>query len=176
MCLDACFKQKRRKGAQIDPPFHHCDSFFLDEQRVKQYETYVEDVKAKHGKGKGKERARDEGVEGIRVPDAALAECEKSFIAADEHRVKASRKFFDDTGLMALLCRHDRVLWVVNMKSAGEKQSYALVLLDEFFRHIPSSATVGVLYDISCQLHQSIVKVRCSLSIIGLKSFYIGTV
>ncbi|KAJ7687632.1 hypothetical protein B0H17DRAFT_1136182 [Mycena rosella] len=33
-------------------------------------------------------------------------------------------QFYDDTTLMVLLCRHDRVLWLVNMHSMGEKQFY----------------------------------------------------
>ncbi len=59
---------------------------------------------------------------------------------------------------MALLCRHDRVLWLVNMTSAGEKQHYALSLLSKLFQHIPKSMHIGVLYDIGCQLHRSCEK------------------
>ncbi|KAF9514047.1 hypothetical protein BS47DRAFT_1372378 [Hydnum rufescens UP504] len=42
------------------------------------------------------------------------------------------------------------------MQTPGEAQYYALALLDELFK-------VGVLYDIGCQLHRSIVKVGTSL-------------
>ncbi len=59
----------------------------------------------------------------IRVPTSVLDGCLESFAAADSNRVKASTTFFADTGLMALLCRHDRVLWLVNMTSAGEKSN-----------------------------------------------------
>jgi hypothetical protein len=45
------------------------------------------------------------------------------------------------------------------MQTLGEAQYYALTLLDESFKGLPPSAQVGVLYDIGCQLHQSIVKV-----------------
>ena len=93
-----------------------------------------------------------------RAPDEVLDECEASFKAADERRQKASTKFFTDTGLMALLCRHDRVLWLATMSSAGEKQHYALALIRRLFRHIPCDAVVGILYDIGCQLHRSISK------------------
>ncbi len=94
----------------------------------------------------------------LRVPTAVLDECRESFLAADSNRVKASTAFFADTGLMALLCRHDRVLWLVNMTSAGEKQHYALSLLSKLFQHIPKSMHIGVLYDIGCQLHRSCEK------------------
>ncbi|KAL4080547.1 hypothetical protein J3A83DRAFT_4355625 [Scleroderma citrinum] len=56
---------------------------------------------------------------------------------------------------MALLCHHDHVLWLVNMTSAGEKQHYALVLLRHLFKHLPTIMTVGLLYDIGCQLKHS---------------------
>ena len=115
-------------------------------------------------KGKAKE---DQGAEpdqgpdyepNMRVPASVLDECNDSFVAADVRRIKASTVFFADTGLMGLLCRHDRVLWLANMTSAGEKQHYALALLQKLFEHIPPSMRIGVLYDIGCQLHRSCEK------------------
>lgn len=93
-----------------------------------------------------------------KLPPEVLAKCQESFKAADESRQKASTQFFPDTGVMALLCLHDCVLFLANMTSAGEKQFYAIALLEEFFRHIPKSTTVGILYDIACQLHASCLK------------------
>ena len=95
---------------------------------------------------------------GLKVPNSVLDGCNDSFKAADERRQKASTQFFADTGLMALLCRHDRVLWLANMTSAGEKQHYALALIHQLFEHLPPLVTVGLLYDIACQLHRSIKK------------------
>ncbi|KAG2030262.1 hypothetical protein BDR03DRAFT_936700 [Suillus americanus] len=69
--------------------------------------------------------------------------------------VSASTCFFTDTGLMALLCRHNCVLWVVNLTSAGEKQHYALALLDRLSKHLPAQMMIGLLYDIGCQLKRS---------------------
>jgi Kyakuja-Dileera-Zisupton transposase len=101
----------------------------------------------------------EDGYEGdLRVPTSVLDGCEASFTAADAAREKASTQFFDDTALMALLCRHDRVLWIANMHSAGEKRHYALVLLEMLFQHLPQNFTVGALYDISCQLHRTCIK------------------
>lgn len=92
------------------------------------------------------------------IPKSALDACGQSFVAADGERVKASTRFFDDTGLMALLCRHDRVLYVANMWTAGEKQFYALALIDTLHHHLPHTWKVGLLYDISCQLHRTLSK------------------
>jgi hypothetical protein len=94
----------------------------------------------------------------MKVPTSVLNDCGDSFKAADEKREKASTKYFIDTGLMALLCRHDRVLWLVNMVHAGERQHYALALIQRLFQHIPHEMTVGVLYDVGCQLHRSCLK------------------
>ncbi|KAF8136212.1 hypothetical protein EV363DRAFT_1395336 [Boletus edulis] len=94
----------------------------------------------------------------MQVSVAVLQECHNSPKAADEHRVKASTQFFSDTGLMALLCRHDIVLWMVNMTSPGDRQHYASALLWELLSNLPKFMKVGCLYDIGCQLHHSCVK------------------
>lgn len=97
------------------------------------------------------------------VDDTVLDECERSFVAAQSSRPKTSTVSFEDTGLMALLCRHDQVLFLANMKSAGEKQHYVLALLKALFDELPADWKVGVLYDIGCQLHRSCEKVRILL-------------
>ena len=89
---------------------------------------------------------------GMCIPTAVLDRCNEPFVAADERHTKASTIFFADTGLMALICHHDCVLWLVNMTSAGEKQYNALCLLQKLFMYIPESMHVGILYDIVCQL------------------------
>ncbi|KAF8833407.1 hypothetical protein BDN67DRAFT_992846 [Paxillus ammoniavirescens] len=91
----------------------------------------------------------------MRVPTSVLNGCGESFVVANEKREKASTHLFADTGLMALLCRYDRVLWLVNMTSAGEKQHYALALIQQLTEHLPNNMRVGLLYDIGCQLEHS---------------------
>ncbi|KAJ7247676.1 hypothetical protein B0H12DRAFT_978568, partial [Mycena haematopus] len=54
-----------------------------------------------------------------------------------------------------LNCRHDHVLFVVNMKTAGEKQSNMFALLMTFLSHLPLAFVVGFLYDIACQTERS---------------------
>ncbi|KIJ08449.1 hypothetical protein PAXINDRAFT_18412 [Paxillus involutus ATCC 200175] len=123
-------------------------------------EVHVERCQSK-GKERGQRVLRpsedeDRVEEGMRVPALVLNGCGESFVAADEKREKASTHFFADTGLMALLCRHDRVLWLVNMTSTSEKQHYALALIQQLMQHIPDNMRVGLLYDIGCQLEYSI--------------------
>jgi len=176
VCLDACFTQKRRKsqGNSWAPPRHHPETVFIPVDEVLRMEETVESIrpsrpsKAHQGSAVASDArtqtataASAEEVDyepGLKVPTSVLNECSESFIAADASRIKASTLFFSDTGLMALLCRHDRVLWLVNMTSAGEKQHYALCLLEKLFQHIPETMRIGVLYDIGCQLHRSCVK------------------
>jgi len=164
VALDACFTHKRCKGKTdtYDPSHVHPETVFVPKADVSSMEDFVNAVRPPpKPKGKRTEKATEnpDGYEGsMKVPISVLDECAESFLAADEKRVKASTKLFSDTGLMALLCRHDRVLWLVNMTSAGERQYYALVLLQRLFEHLPEKIRVGLLYDISCQLHRSCVK------------------
>ncbi|TDL19236.1 hypothetical protein BD410DRAFT_900284 [Rickenella mellea] len=91
-----------------------------------------------------------------KVADIALDGCEKSFDAADEDFEKANDSRFDDTGLMAAVCRHDIPLFFANIDSPGEQQKYAIALIEKFFKLIPEFATVLVLYDIGCVLDRSL--------------------
>ncbi|EIN05045.1 hypothetical protein PUNSTDRAFT_138226 [Punctularia strigosozonata HHB-11173 SS5] len=177
-CLDACFTQKRRSGLR-DPQHIHPSSVFLSDAEVADMEATVERLRPSRPRPKqtlelpsdssphsrkGKRKKTETEVETdkcegpLRVPNSVLDGCEASFKAADEEREKASTKFFDDTGLMAIMCRHDCVLWLANITTAGERQHYALALLHKYFQHIPTSYRVGVLYDIGCQLHRSCYK------------------
>ncbi|KZP19916.1 hypothetical protein FIBSPDRAFT_911217 [Athelia psychrophila] len=82
----------------------------------------------------------------MQLPTSVLNDCNSSFKAADEKREKASTTFFADTGIMALICRHDRLLFAANMTHAGERQHYALALFFKLLSQIPSDMTVGLLY------------------------------
>ena len=162
---DANFTQKRRKGqsTSYDNPRTHPDTVFIAPEKVRATEKYVDEIRASSGRGRGRSN-REQGdgedafEDGMAVPNSVLDGCQESFAAADEKREKASTKFFKDTGLMGLLCRHDRVLFLINMTTAGERQFYVLTLLRELFEQIPNDITVGVLYDIGCSTHRSYVK------------------
>ncbi|KAF7372941.1 hypothetical protein MSAN_00501100 [Mycena sanguinolenta] len=161
VCGDACFNQKRRRNGCVDPCRTHPHTVFVPAETADQMGAYVEDIRPPKPKPAKQARAEEEedGYEpGLKVPRSVLIECEKSFKAADENRKKASTKFFEDTGIMGLLCRHDRVLFLVNMRSTGEKQYYMLALIEMLFQHLPANIRVGILYDIACLLHVSCLK------------------
>lgn len=156
VCLDANFSQKRRKTAAQDEPLGSGGTRFATDGEVSAMEAEVEEKRARPP------RRRRRGTS-AKLDDAVLDECEESFTAAQEKVTKASKNYYSDTGLMAILCRHDRVLYVVNMTTPGERQHYALTLLRKLMLELPESWNVGVLYDIACQLSRSIEKVRvCS--------------
>ncbi|KIJ40045.1 hypothetical protein M422DRAFT_174309, partial [Sphaerobolus stellatus SS14] len=153
VCLDANFTQKCLQGKYDDPSsLRHPETHFISEQDLKRMEDFVEGIRA------SKKPLRTTLQSELGLSDEVLDECEKAFIAAQEKVAKASTKNFADTGLMAILCRHDRLLWVVNLTSAGEKQYYAFALLERLFKELPSDWHVGVLYDIACQIHRSMRK------------------
>lgn len=158
-----------------DPPIVSPRTVELTVEQIKLWEEKVNLMRLMAGsKGQtsqvkaGQKRKADEmedmaGEEeviepGMKIPKSALDSCGQSFIAADGNWVKASTKFFDDTGVMALLCQHDRPLFTVSMWTAGERQFYAYALLDSLMKELLDHWRVGVLYDIGCQIHRSLVK------------------
>ncbi|KAJ7604905.1 hypothetical protein FB45DRAFT_767951, partial [Roridomyces roridus] len=165
VCVDACFTQKRHKS-QPDAPKTHPDTHFIPDELSAQMEEYVERVRgdqtSKRAKKATCEEVEDEDDHyahpNLHVSEANLDVCEESFTAADERRTKSNTQQFDITAIMGLLCRHDRVLWLLNMRSAGEKQFGALLLVEELFQHLPEDVQVGLLYDIVCQLARSALK------------------
>ncbi|KAJ3710772.1 hypothetical protein DFJ43DRAFT_1228589 [Lentinula guzmanii] len=134
VCLDACFTQKHNHQTR-DPFYEHPHTSFIPTDQVEaDFDDTVKD--------------------GLKVLASVLNACHDSFTAADGDRQKASTRFFDSTALMALMCCHDCVLWLVDMNTPGERQYFALVLIDTLFKHLPPDWTVGLLYDIACQLER----------------------
>ncbi|KAJ7857948.1 hypothetical protein B0H14DRAFT_2578119 [Mycena olivaceomarginata] len=163
---------EEKKKTPPDPPKRHPHTHFVPEEQTQRTEEYVESVRAAKEDGRENDKRRkratvqeveDEAEDGyeferLPLPRSVLDGCEASFKAVDEKQEKASTEFFEDTALMGLLCRHDRVLWVANMHSAGEKQFYVVALIETFFQHVPHDIWVGILYDVACALECSCLK------------------
>ncbi|KAG1845046.1 hypothetical protein C8R48DRAFT_780054 [Suillus tomentosus] len=90
------------------------------------------------------------------IPNEAIDQCESSYEAADGKKQKAAMDSFDDTGLMALICRHNIPLFFANIDTPGEQQKYAVALLEHLFSLLPTNTTVIALYDVSCVLSRSL--------------------
>ncbi|KAF7314817.1 hypothetical protein MKEN_00956100 [Mycena kentingensis (nom. inval.)] len=162
VCIDACFTQKIQAlfGRNFDPARVHAYSVFIERELARVYEEYVEGARSAGGNKSKKARVdpeeeEDSYIGNMRVPESTLHGCSDSFRAADEKKGKASSRFFSNTGLMCMVCRHDNVLFMVSMTSVGEKQHYALLLFEQLFQHLPPGIVVGGMYDIACQLARS---------------------
>jgi hypothetical protein len=94
------------------------------------------------------------------VPDEAINLCEGAYDTADGKKQKAAMDSFNDTGVMALICRHDIPLFFANINSPGEQQKYSIALLQHLFSLLPPQATVTLLYDVGCVLVRSLSKVN----------------
>ena len=125
VCVDANFSQRRRHSQHPDPVDPHPDTHFLSVDDVDAMKHTVEHARPSDSRANTKSWAR--------LPDDTLDDCEKAFTVAQGHIAKSSNTKFADTALMALLCCHNRPLFLVNMTSAGERQYYALALIKVLF-------------------------------------------
>ena len=144
VAIDATFSQRHNVAAG-DSPWFHDPKYFISKEQV----DAVGDRIATARKSPPRKYPAS-------VPDSAVDECEKSFEAADEKKAKTQGVKFDDTGLMALVCRHDIVLFLANVDSPGEQQKYGIALLEHLVSFLPPEATVAVFYDIGCVLDRSL--------------------
>ncbi|KAJ7718393.1 hypothetical protein B0H14DRAFT_3521703 [Mycena olivaceomarginata] len=144
-------------------------SHFVSEEQAARTEEYVDGVwnvsdknesRRKRAAGVVREVDEEDGYEYSRLPlpRSVLDGCEASFKVADEKREKASTEFFEDTGLMGLFCRHDRVLWLVNMHSAGEKTILRYRSPGNLLPAHPSRHPRRLLYDVACAFERSCLK------------------
>jgi hypothetical protein len=152
VCLDGNFQQRRKRSTR-DSPWFYEPEYFISKQEVDEMGCLIETLRPS---SKGDER-QELPVSSL---DDAINVCMESHEAANGNRVKANVDVFADTGLMALLCRHDQPIFYANIDTPGEQQKYPLALLNRLFQLIPESATVCALYDVGCVLERSVQKVR----------------
>jgi Kyakuja-Dileera-Zisupton transposase len=148
VCLDGNFHQKHRKASGAGHHFY-VPQLFISKTQVDAVDKRLDELR----KRPVRQTNIDENYE------TAIDTCENSHEAANGKRVKANAELFDDTGIMALLCRHDEPLFVANIDTPGEQQKYSVALIEELFRHLPSHSRVCALYDVGCVLDRSRHKV-----------------
>jgi hypothetical protein len=164
LCIDGNFEHKRcRNAGKCDQPLAERHSFFIPEDVVA---NMAKEVESKRGTRSHNPLEDDEDavLAGLHLPNHVFNGCTDRFFAAKESNKKADSSAFSDTGLMALVCRHDRVIFMVNLHDAGEKQYTALAMIKQLFVELPAVWNVGILYDIGCQLHKSVTKVCSTFS------------
>jgi hypothetical protein len=150
-----------RHAGSGDQPIPKGHTFFLTPEEVQQAQREVEQCRKSAAKPDATATTAedDQVMPGLFLPNYIYSGCNTRFLAAGEQNKKAKASVFEDTGLMALVCRHDRPLFLVNIKDAGERQYNAIALVKRLFKELPPKWRVGLLYDIGCQIHRSIVKV-----------------
>jgi hypothetical protein len=95
------------------------------------------------------------------ISDDVIDACEGAHTAAKPTKQKSPKKdIYDDTGLMAYVCRHDIPIFTCNIDTPGEQQKYALSLIIAVMLHLPATATLAVLYDIGCVTSRILKAVR----------------
>jgi Kyakuja-Dileera-Zisupton transposase len=153
---DGNFHHRHRRAAGDCPHFYD-PTYFLPKEYVDHIGCRIE-----------AQRKRPAKSPVPLVPDEAIDQCETAYEAADGKKQKAAMDSFDDTGIMALICRHDIPLFFANIDSPGEQQKYSVALLEHLFSLIPPHATVVALYDVGCVLARSLSKVSSSGLHLGL--------
>ncbi|EJU01558.1 hypothetical protein DACRYDRAFT_43002, partial [Dacryopinax primogenitus] len=81
--------------------------------------------------------------------------CEASFKAANLERRHVNSSQYCVHSIIAIVCCHDVPLYLTNLVDTGEKHFYTVALVQKVMDQLPAAATVGILYDIACQLHRS---------------------
>jgi hypothetical protein len=152
VATDGNFHHRHRRSAGDCPRFYE-PSYFLP----KMYVDLVGSRIVKKRKRPAMTRAPN------LIPNEVIDQCENSYEAADGKKQKAAMDSFDDTGLMALICRHDIPLFFANIDTPGEQQKYAVALLEHLFSLLPTNATVVTLYDVGCVLSRSLSQVCFSI-------------
>lgn len=138
---DGNFSQRHMASAGDCPKFYE-PSYFLPKEFVDNVGARIDAARPKRRRGP------------VLVPDEAVDQCESGHIAGKGTNTKQ----FDDGGVMALICRHDIPLFLVNIDTPGEQQKYPVALVEHLFTLIPDRATVAILYDVACVLERSLQK------------------
>ncbi|KAG2344746.1 hypothetical protein BDR05DRAFT_947110, partial [Suillus weaverae] len=144
VATDGNFHHRHRRSAGDSPHFYD-PSYFLPKVQVDAIGHHIT-----------RSRKSTPKLHVSHVPNEAIDLCENSYEAAEGKKQKAAMDSFDDTGLMALICRHDIPLFFANIDSPGEQQKYSVALINHLFSLLPWSATVVTLYDVGCVLSRSL--------------------
>ncbi|KAJ7575862.1 hypothetical protein C8J56DRAFT_800901 [Mycena floridula] len=157
LAVDGNFHHRHIAGTGEDIPFHRPKHFVS--------KSFVDAVGDRLAKAKGRAPKKYTPV----VPDIAVDSCCDAHNAAkgdhvtrgdDDEPVDKPRKGieFDDTGLMALVCRHDIPILFANIDIPGEQQKFSIALIEVISHLVPLNAVLVFLYDIACVVDRSILK------------------
>ncbi|KZT58771.1 hypothetical protein CALCODRAFT_431953, partial [Calocera cornea HHB12733] len=144
--LDGNFHHRRNTNGGQGPRFYE-PQLFLDDAWVASVGSRMEDLRAMHRAGPVRPHST--------LPDEVVTACKESFKAAQEKDSHGVPGFHDEKGLVVGSCVHDIPLVVCNITTPGERQMYAIAIIQQLMAELPSSATLGILYDVGCVLDHS---------------------
>jgi Kyakuja-Dileera-Zisupton transposase len=151
---NVCFTQAQlhNKNRIHNPPLSVVYTLFTSFEECEAIRLYVEDKR-------GTRQPNTVHEKGVAVINEVLDLCGDSFKATDENHLRGTKSCFDCTGVVACICQHGCVIWLINMMEVGKKQYYIFTLINKLIKELPINFTVGFLYDIACQLHHGMSNV-----------------
>ncbi|KZT50847.1 hypothetical protein CALCODRAFT_443983, partial [Calocera cornea HHB12733] len=150
VALDAQFGHRQSARVLLDPLIAP-HQFFLSTCELDDARSHVNACRS---------RRSEQAAVAPQLEDDVLDRCEQSFKAADQDRQRARAKAYTVHGIMAIVCRHNVPLFIANLVDPGERHYYAVALIRKVSQHLPGMATLGILYDIACQLDRAMRQVR----------------
>lgn len=147
VATDGNFHHRHRRSAGDCPTFFH-PCYFLSKSQV-------------DAVGKRIEQARKRPLRSrtAAVPGEAIDRREPPHEAADGKKQKTPMESYDDTGVMALICRHDIPPFFANIDAPGEQQKHSTTPIEHLCSPLPPQAAAAVPYGVGCALDRSLAMV-----------------
>ncbi|KAH9819534.1 hypothetical protein DFH28DRAFT_1093566 [Melampsora americana] len=144
VCIDGNFQQRRHKSASVE----------VSEIEIRYPKLFLHPNQVNKWENIHSHSSND-------VPDP----CTQMHTAANDSRSASTWRACDDTGLLAMLCRHvcrhNHALAFVNIVQSGERSYFAHSLIDWLLKQLDEKySTVGLLYDIGCNLEKGLIRVK----------------
>ncbi|PLW40715.1 hypothetical protein PCASD_09327 [Puccinia coronata f. sp. avenae] len=146
ICLDGNFQQRHHQAAGKNFSPLITPNLLVQPGKLDEMQAYIDELEAIHKIPKTKKGAN---------------KCADSHKAADDTRNKTTWKGCDDTGLMGSCCRHDSVIYLMNIYESGKNQALALSILKRILDNInPNRESILQLGTWLCQKFLNALKRR----------------
>ncbi|EGG04331.1 uncharacterized protein MELLADRAFT_89479 [Melampsora larici-populina 98AG31] len=137
VCVDGNFQQRRHMSASVE----------VKEIEIRYPTLFLHPTQVNKWENVHPSSADD-------TPDP----CTQMHTAANDSRSAATWRACDDTGLLAMVCRHDHALAFVNIVQSGEKSYFAHSLTDWLLKQLDEAdSKVLFLYDIGCNIEKGLL-------------------
>ncbi|KIJ30231.1 hypothetical protein M422DRAFT_85997, partial [Sphaerobolus stellatus SS14] len=124
-------------------------SLWLTEAELESAKKHMAECKEGNGRG-GRQQAH--------VPEGSLDHCEDVHKVVRDHGNETAKGVMALKGLMAMVCHYNVPLFICDITTPGEQCFYLIALIHKLASLLLLTATIGLLYNISCLLDRSIAK------------------